>query len=59
MQVLRTMTAPEYADWLSVVVPSYASDKVAGARSLYSKLGYAPTNINLYKPLRGHADRDA
>ena len=29
------------------------------ARSLYSKLGYSPTNINLYKPLSAHAKSDA
>ena len=29
------------------------------ARSLYSKLGYSPTNINLYKPLSAHANSDA
>ena len=163
MQVLRQMTEPEYADWLAVVIPSYAVDKVAlhrwtteeavdraekeyeqllpkglqtennyfyavlngsgqtvgslwfveaprvgyrvayvfdifvksehrrqghatralealeieaaarglagialqvfghnlSARSLYSKLGYSPTNINLYKPLSAHAKSDA
>ena len=163
MQVLRQMTEPEYADWLAVVIPSYAADKVAlhrwtaeeavdrakkeyeqllpkglqtennyfyavlngsgqtvgslwfveaprvgyrvayvfdifvksehrrqghanralaaleieaaarglagialqvfghnlSARSLYSKLGYSPTNINLYKPLSAHAKSDA
>ena len=163
MQVLRQITEPEYADWLAVVIPSYAADKVAlhrwtaeeavdrakkeyeqllpkglqtennyfyavlngsgqtvgslwfveaprvgyrvayvfdifvksehrrqghanralaaleieaaarglagialqvfghnlSARSLYSKLGYSPTNINLYKPLSAHAKSDA
>ena len=29
------------------------------ARSLYSKLGYSPTNINLYKPLPAHTKSDA
>ena len=163
MQVFRMMTEPEYAEWLAVVIPSYAADKVvlhrwtteeavdrakkeyeqllpqglqtennyffavlnssgktvgslwfveaqrvgykvayvfdifvksehrrqghairalealeleaaerglagialqvfghnSGARSLYSKLGYSPTNINLYKPLSAHAKSDA
>ena len=163
MQVLRPMTEPEYAEWLAVVIPSYAADKVAlhrwtaeeaierakkeyeqllpkglhtesnyfsavlngsgqtvgslwfveaervgyrvafvfdifikpeyrrqghadralqaleleaatrglagialqvfghnlSARSLYSKLGYSPTNINLYKALSAHAKSDA
>ena len=31
----------------------------AGARALYSELGYSPTNINLYKSLSGHARSDA
>ena len=31
----------------------------SSARSLYSKLGYSPTNINLYKPLSTHAKSDA
>ena len=163
MQVLRPMTESEYAEWLAVVIPSYAADKVAlhrwtteeavdrakkeyeqllpkglqtesnyffavlngsgetvgslwfveaarvgyrvayvfdifvkpeyrrqgqairalealeveaaarglagialqvfghnlSARSLYSKLGYSPTNINLYKPLPARAKSDA
>ena len=29
------------------------------ARSLYSKLSYSPTNINLYKALSAHAKHDA
>jgi len=32
MSVLRSMTEPEYAAWLTVTIPAYAADKVASGQ---------------------------
>jgi predicted GNAT family acetyltransferase len=64
MASLRRMTEPEYDAWLAHAVATYAADKTASgqwalhvfghnttAQALYAKLGYSPTNINLFKAL--------
>lgn len=55
MPVLRPMTPPEYAAWLAATIPAFGHN--TGAQALYSRLGYQPTNISLFKPIGLTVDR--